>query len=147
MVLAPVAVSRWFASLSPTTLSCNWLLFVSAKNKPSLVHPLSAAGREGAQLRVLLWFSDCASCWKCSPSPSWCELWRFLLLVWAPRETNVMWLLCLHSLLFWVLSLINWVPGDLEREWLSLYSLFFFVQGKHNFSVEQVSSLVQTVAK
>lgn len=46
-----------------------------------------------------------------------------------------------------VLSLINWVPGDLEREWLSLYHVFFG-HGKYTFfSIEKVRSLVQTLAK
>lgn len=46
-----------------------------------------------------------------------------------------------------VLSLINWVPGDLEREWLSLYRVFFG-HGKYTFfSIEKVRSLVQTLAK
>lgn len=102
----------------------DWLLFVSAKNKPRLVLPLTAAGREGARLDVPPGSGD-----GFAPSA--------LALTWvtklfpaggAPREMNALQLLDLHSLPFTKCfpSATGYLV-TLSRSSCHLYSLFFYL--------------------
>lgn len=103
MVLVSPTVSRWLVTLSPTALWWSWLLFRAAKNKTPLVF-----------LREL-WEGKSPAFPKCPD-----------LSCGAPSCTREMMCQGLHSLRFPEGFPHSLVPGDLEKQLLSLDNAFLW---------------------